>query len=117
MLLELQKDIAELEKEYKGLETFEIEMKLIEFEMTVIKLLNGKKFLVKPPVEELKHDIKGIKDGLYNLKAEELDKLIKKIDIKINNIVDGQMTAEIGGAGIYFRNMRNAAKKKREENQ
>ncbi|TDS23844.1 hypothetical protein, partial [Halanaerobium congolense] len=32
-------------------------------------------------------------------------------------IIDGQMTAEIGGAGIYFRNMRNAAKKKREENQ
>jgi len=27
------------------------------------------------------------------------------------------MTAEIGGAGIYFRNMRNAAKKKSEKNQ
>ncbi|KXS47865.1 MAG: Uncharacterized protein AWL62_2366 [Halanaerobium sp. T82-1] len=114
MLLELQKDIAELEKEYKGLETFEIEMKLIEFEMTVIKLLNGKKFLVKPPVEELKCDIRKIKDNLYN---EELDNSIKKIKDKIDYIIDGQMTAEIGGAGIYFRNMRNAAKKKREENQ
>ncbi len=117
MLLKLQKDIAKFEKEYKELETFEVELKLIEFEMTVVKLLNGKKFLVKPPVEELKCDIKVIKDKLYNLKAEELDNLIKKIDIKINNIVDGQMTAEIGGAGIYLRNMREAAKKKREKNQ
>ncbi|SDM86337.1 hypothetical protein SAMN04488599_1291 [Halanaerobium congolense] len=117
MLLELQKDIAELEKEYKGLETFEIEMKLIEFEMIVVKLLNGKKFLVKPPVEELKCDLRSIKDNLYNLKGEELDNSIKKIKDKIDYIIDGQMTAEIGGAGIYFRNMRNAAKKKREENQ
>ncbi len=117
MLLELRNDIDKLEKEYKELELFELELKLIEFEMILVKLLNGKKFLVKPPVEALKHDIKSIKDELYNLKPEELDNFIKKIDIKINNIIDGQMTAEIGGAGIYLRNMREAAKKKREKKQ
>ena len=117
MLLELRNGIDKLEQEYKELDTFEIELKLIEFEMTVVKLLNGKKFLVKPPVEQLKYDLKIIKNELYDLKEEELADLIKKIDIKINNIVDGQMTAEIGGAGIYFRNMRNAAKKKRQKNQ
>jgi len=116
MLLELRNNLDKLEKEYEGLETFEIEMKLIDFEMTVVKLLNGKKFLVKPPVEELKSEIKSIKDELYNLKSEELENLIKKLKDKIDYIIDGQMTAEIGGAGIYFRNMRNAAKKKREEN-
>ena len=117
MLLKLRKDIGELEEKCNKMEKFEVELKLLEFEITLVKILNGNKFLVKPPVEELKRDIKNIKDELYKLKAEELDNLIKKLDIKINKIIDGQMTAEIGGAGIYFRNMREAAKKKGEKNQ
>jgi len=115
MLLKLQNDIAELEKEYQGLKTFEIEIRLIEFEMTLVKILNAKKFLVRPPVEDLKSELKGLKNNLYNLNDEELKKLLLKIKAKIDGIIDGQMTAEIGGAGIYLRNMREKAKKKREE--
>ncbi len=85
--------------------------------MTIVKILNAKKILVRPPVEELKSDIKSIKNGLYNLKDEELKNLIKKINGKIDNIIDGQMMAELGGAGIYLRNMRNAAKKEGKKNQ
>ncbi len=73
-------------------------------------------FLVRPPVEKLKLEIKKIKEEIYNLSEEELTDSINEINDKITGIIDGQMTAGIGGAGIYLRNMREAVRKKRGKN-
>ena len=116
MLLKLQEDINELSQNYTDLELYQLELKLIDFEKEIVKILNAKKFLVRPPVEKLKLKIKNIKDEIYNLGEEELADSINEITDKIDGIIDGQMTAGIGGAAIYLRNMREAAKKKREKN-
>jgi uncharacterized protein YlzI (FlbEa/FlbD family) len=112
MLLTLQTNINKLNKEYSELERYEIEIKLIQFEEVIVRILNAKKFLVRPPVEELKVEIKDIKDKIYDLGKEDLAELMHGIKDKIDDIIDIQMMAELGGAGVYRSNVKKAAKKK-----
>lgn len=111
MLLKLQRDIKELNKDYSEFERYEIEIKLIQFEETIVKILNAKRFLVRPPVEDLKIVIKNFKDNIYNLEEDKLTDFMDEIKDRIDEIIDIQMMAELGGAGIYRRNVKEAEKK------
>jgi len=112
MLLKLQRDIKKLNDGYSELERFEIEIKLIQFEETIVRILNAKKFLVRPPVEDLKIEIKNLKDDIYNLEKAQLGEFMNEIEDRIDEIIDIQMMAELGGAGVYRRKVREAEKKK-----
>ena len=108
MLLKLQRDIKELNKDHSGFGRHEIEIKLIQFEETIVKILNAKRFLVRPPVEDLKIVIKNFKDSIYNLQEDQVAYFIDEIEDQIDEIIDIQMMAELGGAGVYRRNVKKA---------
>ena len=115
-MINLKKDIENLEKNYVEMELFEVEINLIEIEKQIVEILNADGYLVRKPLEELKIQIKDVKDNIYDLDKKDLADLFSEIKDKIYGAIDINMMSGISAAGIYLRNMRNAYKNKKNNN-
>ena len=115
MLMKLSIKIRNLNDKLSELKKEEVEKELIEIENLINKILSADKFLVRKPVEELSNNLRSLKNNLFGVNKREIKVMVKELYNDISDIIDQQMMSEIGGAGEYFRNMREASKKKKEQ--
>ena len=115
MLMKLSIKIKNLNENMSELKKEEVEKELLGIEKLINKILSTDKFLVRKPVEELLIDVSRLKNELNEINKKEFKETMDKIYNKIGEILDQQMMSEIGGAGEYFRNMREASKKRKEQ--
>ena len=115
MLMKLSIKIRNLNDKLSELKKEEVEKELIEIENLINKILSTDKFLVRKPVEELSNNLKSLKNNLFGVNKKEIKVMVKELYNDISDIIDQQMMSEIGGAGEYFRNMREASKKRKEQ--
>jgi len=112
VLLKISRDIKRLNKDFDSIDVEEMKTKLIKIENKIRKLLVSKGFLpVKDLVEKLLEKVGKLKNNLgYYDKTVQKQK-VEEIWHDIEEIIDQQMFSEIGGAGEYLRNMREAEDK------
>ena len=115
-MIDLQKDIKKLEENYAEMELFEVEIKLIEIEKQIVEIINAEGFGVRKPFEELKSQVKYLKDNIYDLGKEDLAGSFSRIRDKIGDAVDINMMSGIGAAGEYLYNLRNGIKPNKNKN-
>jgi|SRR6056297_840396 len=117
MLLKISHDIKRLNKVFDKLNEEKFKSSLIEIKNEINTALNSKGFF---PTEELVKDlldhIRKLISNLENYDKSEKRRSLKNMKDQAGEIIDQQMFSEIGGAGEYLRNMREAAEKKNDCN-
>jgi len=74
----------------------------------------SKKYLLRKKAEEILLDLEKLNDNIKIIKKDDVKKQIEIIGDEVDELIDQQMTSEMGGAGEYLRNMREAEKKRKE---
>lgn len=93
MFLDLKEDIFNLNKEYSKLKLYEVEIRLIEIEKKIVKILNEENLLIKPLVKNFKIYVKETKDDIYQEREKLRVKSIIELKNKINDIIEEQRKA------------------------
>lgn len=104
-----------LNNNFYEMEDREIENELNKTIREFNEMLASKKNLLREAVREILVDIEELKDNITKKKKEEIKTEIENLYGEIAELIDQQMTSEIGGTGEYLRNMREASKKRKEE--
>jgi len=113
VLLKIFRDIKKLNKDFEKLNEVELKSSLVEIKNKISTALNSKGFFpTKDLVKDLLDQIRKLLSNLENYDKSEKKRSLKNIKDQIGEIIDQQMFSEIGGAGEYLRNMREAAEKK-----
>jgi len=113
VLLKISSDIQRVNKDFDNLNQEELKTNLIDIENKITQILESKGFLpVKDLAEDLLEQVSKLKNNLENYDKLEQKAKIENMKQQIGEIIDQQMFSEIGGAGEYLRNMREAAEKK-----
>ena len=114
MLMKISRRFKKLNDNFYEIEDREIVNELNKTIREFNEMLASNKHLLREAVREILVDIEGLKDNITKMKKEEIKKEIEKTNDKIAELIDQQMTSEMGGAGEYLRNMREAEKKRKE---
>jgi len=113
VLLKISRDIKKLNKEFDSFNEEVLRSSLTEIENKINKALNSKGFLpTKDMVIDLLEQVKELKNNLDNYEKAGQKTKIENMKLQIGEIIDQQMFSEIGGAGQYLKNLREAAEKK-----
>jgi len=112
VLLKISSDIKRLNKNFDSIDVLELKTALIEIENKILKTINSKGFFpTKNLVKDLLDQIRKLLSNLENYDKSEKTRSLKNMKDQAEEIIDQQMFSEIGGAGEYLRNMREAEEK------
>src|SRR6056297_4224334 len=113
VLLKISSDIKRLNKNFDSIDVLELKTALIEIENKILKTINSKGFFpTKNLVKDLLDQIRKLLSNLENYDKSEKTRRLNNMEDQIGEIIDQQMFSEIGGAGQYLKNLREAAEKK-----
>src|SRR6056297_1587956 len=112
MLLKISSDIQRLNKDFEKLNEEEFKSSLVEIKNEINTALNSKGFFpTKNVVKDLLDQIRKLLSNLENYDKSEKTRRLNNMKDQIGEIIDQQMFCEIGGAGIYLKNMKEAGEK------
>jgi len=112
MLLKISSDIQRLNKDFEKLNEEEFKSSLVEIKNEINTALNSKGFFpTKNLVKDLLDQIRKLLSNLENYDKSEKTRRLNNMKDQIGEIIDQQMFCEIGGAGIYLKNMKEAGEK------
>ena len=115
MLMKISRRFKKLNDNFYEIEDREIENELNKTIREFNEMLASNKHLLREAAREILVDIEELKDNINKKKKEEIKTEIENLYGEIAELIDQQMTSEMGGAGEYLRNMREASKKRKEE--